>query len=78
MWKAPIPRYDGSIAKKRGRRPKSVIDAKQLALTFATAVTVPSSDRSHYVARKGKDSPFYALQAMLPEVGDKIPIYRAT
>ena len=57
---------DGSKAKKRGRRPILAVDTKQLALAFASAVIVPSS--GHYVARKGSNSPFHALQTMLPEV----------
>ena len=55
-------------AKKRGRRPILAVDTKQLAVAFASAITVPSSDPAHFVARKGSNSPFHALQTMLPEV----------
>ena len=47
-----------------------VSDPKQFALSFASAVTVFTSDPSYYIARKGDTSLFHALQTMFPEVSE--------
>ncbi len=41
---------------------------KQLALSFAMAVSVPSPNPHDWIARKGEDSLFQAFHQMLPEV----------
>ena len=43
-------------------------DAKKLALSFARAVTVESSNATYWVAGNGDHSIFKALQGLMPEV----------
>jgi hypothetical protein len=47
---------------------RQIQDTKPFVLAFATAVTAHSSDPSDWVARRGKESLFEALQIILPEV----------
>ena len=57
----------------KGDHPRPLIgDLKPFALALASAVTVPSADRSDWVARKGPHSIFQVLAQMLPEVRHEV------